>query len=442
MEVSVITPVHPASYPYLAAAAGSLFSQTRRPDEWVIVCNGGTSPKDIPSVVSPELNVQCVLAETGDVGRIGALKARGCKEAAGDVFVELDADDLLAPAALQAIEDAFERHPEAAMVYSDVVPFTEGPKGERNGIRGMIAPGLGFDEYAAIYRDPEPGKLFTAIRSPRVTAHSVSSVLYAPDHVRAWRRVPYGEVGGHNPKLAIGDDVDLTQRIYLRYGARGIVHIPEPLYLYRRHDGQKTAEKNDRRGIYATDALGEIVEALYDQRAESLALRWASDEGLLAIDLGGGLSPRPGYLTVDRAGAAIEADLEARWPFADGAVGVLRASHVFEHLADKLHVGRELYRVLAPGGWAFIEVPSALGAGAFQDPTHTSYWVEESFAYWADRDYARFLPEDSRVRFQVRRMDTRSLSLGGTLEGRMVPVIRADLVVIKDGFQPPGPIHI
>ena len=77
---------------------------------------------------------------------------------------------------------------------------------------------------------------------------------------------------------------------------------------------------------------------------------------------------------------------------------------MIEHLRDSLHTMREMYRVLAPGGYAVLSVPSTDGRGAFQDPTHVSFWNENSFLYYTDREWAKYI--DCPVRFQAIRLFT------------------------------------
>ena len=94
------------------------------------------------------------------------------------------------------------------------------------------------------------------------------------------------------------------------------------------------------------------------------------------------------FLGVDlRVGPKVDivADLSAGWPFKDGAISEVRASHIVEHLPEPLHTMSELFRVLEPGGTAVIDVPSTNGMGAFQDPTHVSYWNINSFIYYDHR---------------------------------------------------------
>ena len=44
----------------------------------------------------------------------------------------------------------------------------------------------------------------------------------------------------------------------------------------------------------------------------------------------------------------------------------------------------ELWRVLQPGALALIHVPTTEGSGAWQDPTHVSFWNRRSFLYFED----------------------------------------------------------
>lgn len=77
------------------------------------------------------------------------------------------------------------------------------------------------------------------------------------------------------------------------------------------------------------------------------------------------------------------ADLTKRWPWPDDSIDFIRANDLVEHLSDKIHLMNEAWRVLKPLGKFRILVPHGLFAGGFQDPTHVSYWVENSFLYFA-----------------------------------------------------------
>jgi len=176
------------------------------------------------------------------------------------------------------------------------------------------------------------------------------------------------------------------------------------------------------------------VWPLYDKYIEPLTLKWATYNGLLKLDLGGRLVKQVGYQSVDLKDADINTDLNEPWPFEDNSVGVIRAFDVFEHLKNPLHTMKELYRVLAPGGYAFIQVPSTDGRGAFQDPTHVSFWNENSFLYYTQTPWAKYI--DTPVRFQTLRGYTTAKN-----EQQVCWTI-AHLVSLKEDYRLPGIINI
>lgn len=94
-----------------------------------------------------------------------------------------------------------------------------------------------------------------------------------------------------------------------------------------------------------------------------------------------------GYSNVDLVagpGVDVVADLSKPWLWSDSSVDAIIAHDIIEHLPRHIHTMNELHRVLRPGGIVDILVPSTAGHGAFQDPTHVSYWNENSFAYYCD----------------------------------------------------------
>ena len=94
----------------------------------------------------------------------------------------------------------------------------------------------------------------------------------------------------------------------------------------------------------------------------------------------------------------------------------------------------EIYRVLCDGGWAIIQVPSTDGRGAFQDPTHISFWNENSFFYYTIKQYAKFINNDN-IKFQNFRLDTVWLE-------NNVAMTNAWLCAVKSDRRRPHPIKI
>jgi SAM-dependent methyltransferase len=186
------------------------------------------------------------------------------------------------------------------------------------------------------------------------------------------------------------DDHELILRTWLA-GAK-MVHLDHCLYLYRAENNTWLSERNAE--------IQQMTQRNYRRHLEPVALKWARDNDLLALDLCGGINPRAGFASVDVLPSAdIRHDLNVfPWPFADGSVGVVRACDALEHLRDKHRVMTEIHRVLAPGGFLLSFTPSALGQGGCQDPTHVSGWVRNSFYYYTDAQFAQYIHNHS-VRF-------------------------------------------
>jgi hypothetical protein len=99
------------------------------------------------------------------------------------------------------------------------------------------------------------------------------------------------------------------------------------------------------------------------------------------LNLGCGDTPLSGWTNVDLfpgPGVYI-ADLRSEWPWQDSSIGAVRAWHLFEHLPDRVHTMNELWRVMAHGAIAEIQVPTVDGIAAFSSPTHCSFWHRQTF---------------------------------------------------------------
>ncbi|AFY50919.1 putative O-linked N-acetylglucosamine transferase, SPINDLY family [Nostoc sp. PCC 7524] len=103
------------------------------------------------------------------------------------------------------------------------------------------------------------------------------------------------------------------------------------------------------------------------------------------IDLGCGANKSVGFIGVDICNdpsVDIVADLNKKFPLPDSSVDELKAHDIIEHLQDRIHTMNEIWRVCKPGAKVDIRVPSTDGRGAFQDPTHVSFWNINSFLYY------------------------------------------------------------
>lgn len=406
--LSVITPHYSGTNPYIEECYGSLRAQTLTEWEWVIVLNHGGI---LPEHIRADGRVRVVESELEGVG---ALKRCACENATGEVVVELDADDMLTPDALAEIAATFD-NPETTFAYSNDAQFEDGTWKPKS-----------YSSYWGWVNRPwryQGHDLVEQVGMP-ATAQALRTIFWTPNHVRAWRARDYWQVGGHNPELAVVDDYDLCCRFYLH---APMTHIDKCLYLYRAHPGNTTKTQNG--DIQAGNA------ALYSKYVIPMAECWAVREELQMIDLGGGISPALGYTTLDREGADIECDLEQGIPLPDNSVGVVRAYDVLEHLHNPVMIMNEIYRVLAPGGWLTASIPSTDGRGAFQDPTHVSFWNANSFWYYTNPDVARYVSE-IQCQFQVSRVITWYPSAWH--KKHEISYVDAQLIAVKPGYTPIG----
>lgn len=404
----MFTPSH--SPKYLDECLTSLQAQSYQDWEWIVLLNGGARWRP----TRPDDRIRIVVAD--DAKGVGAAKRRACAQARGEFLLELDHDDLLTADCLGEVVAAFDAHPDSVFVYSDWAQIrSDGARDESR-----------FDErHGWEYRDEEAdGRQVLATRSMAPTPHNVSHIWYAPNHVRAFRWNVYDKVGGYDEKRDILDDQDLMSRLYQ---VGGFHHIPRCLYLQRIHEG------NTQTDPVLNARIQQETVTLYDAHIEANALAWADREGLLALDLGSALHRPGGYLGVDRVpGPSVDlvAKLPERLPLEDGSVGVIRAVDFLGQVAEKVPLINELHRLLAPSGMLISLTPSSDGRGAVQDPNHVAFYNQNSFWYYTDENYRRFVPELT-ARFQTSRLVTYFPS--DWHQANQIPYVAANLIAIKDG---------
>jgi len=382
MKFSIVTATH-LKNAFLDDLYQSLTEQTHQDWEWVLLLNGGAQPNSLPDKFLSDKRVK-VYVELSDNSNVGYLKNKAFHLGTGDVLVEVDHDDILTENCLEELQRAYQ-DPSVGFVYSDAAVWHMTDQFHPYGAA------FGWTHRTIKWKDKE----LIAMDSFPPTSRSVAYIWYAPDHVRSWRSSVYREIGGHNPELDICDDHELMIRTYLKSKMH---HIPKALYIYR-VTGQNTwLERNQQ--------IQTRTVELFRQHAWDLAVREARLRNLSVVEIGGGINPRAGCdINIDLEDGNLKADLNDGIPLPDNSVGVINASHIVEHLHDKHKIMCEIHRVLADGGWAFIEVPSTDGRGAFQDPTHVSYWNENCFWYYTIGEKAAFI-RNNTIKFQSFRLDT------------------------------------
>ena len=409
--ISVITPTHNPRF--LSETHAALKEQTRKDWEWVLVPNGPALGVEFPK----GRKVRVVPYE--GVPNIGAIKRFAFDQARGDILVELDHDDLLRPDALERISEALAG---ADFCYSDCTEFID-----QTWAPHTYDSRWGWESREVKYK----GHPLKAMVSWKPIPASICYVWWAPNHVRAWTREGYEKAGKHDPLMPVGDDHDLVTRTYL---SGRMQRIDKDIYLQRMYPESATKQFNAQ--------IQAATKNTYARSIDAIVRRGCELEGLPCFDLGGAHNPAEGWTPIDLALGG--PDLRGRWPWDDSTVGAFRAFDFLEHLPDKMHTLSEIHRCLVPGGWLLSCTPSALGRGAFQDPSHCSYWVRDSFRYVTETGLAKYIGNET-IRFQAMRLhenEPYEIVDGKVRQPDRVPYVTADLVALKDGYSGPGQVLI
>ena len=362
-KLSIITPSHDPKY--LGELKKSILENDYQNWEWIILLNNGAKWS------ADDKRIRIIESKI-DSKSVGALKKEASSYATGDVIVEVDHDDIITSDCLQEIANAFQDD-QVGFVYSDNAKLSDDFR--------PYDPFYGWEYQTFNYK----GKKLFAMKSQPLTPGRFGFIWFAPDHVRAWRKVVYNYVGGHNPELDICDDLDLMHRLYM---VTKFKHIPKVLYIYR-IDGENTWLERNK-------AIQKKTVEIYHRDIYALADRFCDLHALHRIDLCGGFNKPKGFLSIDLEDGDIKADLNKGIPLRDNSCGIVRAYDALEHLHDKKFIMEEIHRVLAPGGVLLSNTPSTDGRGAWQDPTHVSFWNENSFWYWTRPEQMKYIRNDKR----------------------------------------------
>lgn len=396
--ISVFTPTHDPRH--LDDCYASLQTQTHHDWEWVIAFNNdGQDTRDQTIAdIGAAGDHRVTYINAGTVTGAGAAKAIACDACTGDIMVELDHDDVLRSDALEQVQIAFDTHPDIGFVYSHFAQVNA----DLTESQTPFSP-----EHGWTFTDTDfDGRKITRTNVLEPTPHNCAHIWYAPNHVRAWRADLYRKVGGYNPALTVLDDQDLMSRMF----AETDFHLTdECLYLQRSH-GRNTQSIPELNAAIQQNTL-----RLVDENIRPMALAWAARRALPLLSL-----------TRDDA-PDVFALLAAT---ATSSVGVIEANDFLQHVADTVPLMGELHRVLVPSGMLLTATPSTDGRGAFQDPSHRSYWNPNRFWYHTDRKFADYLPANT-ARFQVSRLD--SFYPSEWHETHNIPYVRANLIAFKDG---------
>jgi glycosyltransferase involved in cell wall biosynthesis len=411
MRLSVFTPSNDTRF--LDDAYRSLQDQSLEDWEWIVLLNGkaknwGPEPADDRVIVQ-----RATLKTT----RIGALKRAACELASGDILVELDHDDVLGRSCLAQVLDSF-KDPQVVCTYSDAAQINEDG-----------SPNLEhFEEsYGWVYtKGTLDGATYERCHSLAATPHNLGYIWYAPNHVRAFRRSAYEKVGGYDADLEYLDDQELMCRLFL---IGEFKQIKRCLYLQRVHP------RSTQRDVRINSEIQEQTMVYYRQFIERMMLAWAGRRGLRCLRLrtpiwiGDELGEQYEDCLVDSANPRIDSD--------NDSVAVVKGYDVLQRLPDRAGFFNEAHRVLVHAGLILTQTPSTDGRGAFQDPSHTAFYNENSFIYLTQQELRSLIPELT-ARLQVSHLRTFFPTPGHV--DMNICYVQANLLAVKDGPRQGGPL--
>jgi len=130
----------------------------------------------------------------------------------------------------------------------------------------------------------------------------------------------------------------------------------------------------------------------------------------LRIDVGCGRAKDRKMIGIDinDYGQEIIFDIRKGLPFCNESIKEIKIHSVLEHLAsgDVIYFMKEAHRTLQPSGTIDIIVPYAGSESSFRDPTHKSFWRENTFAYFTGERPKRYdiLPKQ---KFKILKLENR-----------------------------------
>lgn len=209
--VSYFTPIYNIGEK-LRQTYTSLKNQTNNNWEWVLVndsTDGGLTLKIAEELAKEDNRIKLYDFREKSGGIVGESKYRAAVLTSGQIIAEFDHDDYLMPTCTQTLLDAHKKYPECGFYYTDCVELDSG--------WNSLTYGEGFAFGYGSYRDEIVfGRPMKVCQSLNINPKTIRHIVGVPNHIRAWRRDVYFNIGGHNRRLSIADDYELIVRTFLK----------------------------------------------------------------------------------------------------------------------------------------------------------------------------------------------------------------------------------
>ena len=183
-------------------------------------------------------------------GNIGQLKGHLCSVATGDIFLELDHDDVLTPHALAWVAEA--RCAPRPEMRRGLYHRWSAERYENSDLchdyGSDYAFGYGhahWETHAERYETFEPGSAQYLVQdSLHINAKTIRHIVGVPNHIRAWTRKAYFAAGGYS-SLHVADDYELLVR-HRFYTTRFVLHAQETCATCSSTTPHRSATRNRR----------------------------------------------------------------------------------------------------------------------------------------------------------------------------------------------------
>lgn len=337
----------------------------------IIVIDNGSDPPFYPPFSG--FNEIQVIRNEENLGFPAAVN-QGLRAAKGDVIILLNNDVIVSPNSLNRLADRLD-------TFDVVGPTTNFCAG----MQKVQIPSYQSKEEL----DKEIEYLY---ESSRGEAEEVNWII---GFCMVFKISVWKAVGDFDTTLwpCTGEEIDFCFRAKEKGFKIGIARD-----IYVHHEGSVTFKDMENAGQLK---YAEICE----RNDKHLAEKWGDNflnrqaisvddnvvpESGIHLNLGSGLRPLEGYINIDNrkeVNPDIVCDVTEGLPYDDNSVDSIRAHDFLEHIPTEktIQVINEIWRVLKPGGtFASLTPDAEFGQGAFQDPTHLSFWVENSWLYFSE----------------------------------------------------------
>ena len=231
-RITVIIPTYNCER-YIGETVESVLAQTYPIHEVIVVDDGST---DATERVLASYGSRIRYIRQANAGPPVA-RNTGLERATGDLIALLDSDDLWTPTKIERQVEYLCRHPDCALVYTDMKTFDD---------TGIIEESVKVSRNLTL----PSGHIFPQVFAE--TLFQTSAVLMRKSCVDA--------VGGFDATLRMGDDYELFLRLAHQFE---LGYVDEPLVLYRQHatQGTRTWGKQLQQGVpWESLVLTKIVD--------------------------------------------------------------------------------------------------------------------------------------------------------------------------------------